>query len=122
MKYRKMTHTDQRSRTVTAHEPTITAETATTTWIGNFCLTLMRKTSLMLMSAFPHHLSFSSPSLDPQVECEGDNDDSKDSKGDKGSKHSKHNKECKASEDNEGRKSRAIPQKGQVDASLDGQC
>jgi hypothetical protein len=74
----------------------------------------MQKTSVMLMSAFPRHLSFFSSSLDPQGECEGDNDDSKDNKGDKGSKHSK---ECKASEDNERRKGR-IDEKGQVDALM----
>ena len=110
MKYRKMTRTDRRSRTVTTHEPTITTETATTTW----CLILMQKTSLVLISAFPHHLSFSSSSLD-QGEREGDTDDSKDNEGDKGSKHSKESKE---SEDNEGRKGRTTPhKKGQVDAS-----
>jgi hypothetical protein len=74
----------------------------------------------MLISAFPHHLSFSSPSRDPQGECDGGRNDGKDNKGSKGSKHSKHSKECKVSEDNEGR---AIPRKkGQVGASRDGQC
>jgi hypothetical protein len=87
-------------------------------------MTLMQKTSLVLISAFPLRFSFSSSSspLDPQGECEGGSDDSKDSKGDKGSKHSKYSKECKASEDNEGRKGRTIPhKKGQVYALLDGQ-
>jgi hypothetical protein len=93
---------------VTAREPTITPEAATTTWIGDFCSTLMQKMSLMLISAFPRHLSFSSYL---QGECEGYNDDSKDSKGDKGSRYSKHSKERKASEDNEGRKGRIVPNK-----------
>jgi hypothetical protein len=87
-------------------------------------MTLMQKTSLVLISAFPlrFSFSFSSSTLDPQGECEGDSDDSKDNRGGKGSKHSKDGKECKASEDNEGRKGRTIPhRKGQVDALLDGQ-
>jgi hypothetical protein len=60
--YGKMTPTDRRSRTLTTHEPTVTAETATTTWIATFCLILMQKTSLALISAFPHRLCFSSSS------------------------------------------------------------
>jgi hypothetical protein len=52
----------------------------------------MQKMLSMLMSAFLLHLTFSSSSLDPQGECEGDNDDSKGDKGDKGSKHSKESK------------------------------
>jgi hypothetical protein len=95
MKYRKATRYQSAIADffLTAHEPTITTETATTTCIGNFCLTLMQKTSMVLISACLHHLSFSSSSLDPQGERDGDNDDSKDSKGDKQSKHSKHSKE-----------------------------
>jgi hypothetical protein len=80
-------------------------------------------TSLVLISAFPLRFSFSSsPILKVNAKAIVMTA-SKDSKGDKGSKHSKHSKEYKVSEDNEGRKGRTIPhKKGQVDASLDGQC
>jgi hypothetical protein len=57
--------TDQRLQTVTTNKPTIMTET-------------MQKTSLVMISAFLHHLSFSSSSPDPQGECESDSD--KDSK------------------------------------------
>jgi hypothetical protein len=77
--------TGQRLQTVTTRELTIMTETATM-WIGNSCMTLTQRTSLVPISAFPHYLSFPSSSPDLQGECEGDNDDGKDNKG---SKHSK---------------------------------